>query len=168
MLRGTEGEESKLSKVSSSSEADGFDGFLLKASTASVDWILCSDIRSGLGFVSKEQRGRIGRTYRYKEVADCRGEIQQPFRPQRLHQLRDAAELMEVVGDADKGEDKKHVLVTSLTVFPEDVEHLAGILVTGYHASVRAFAEEVEEAVGGMAVVAGVGEEGELTVAVGC
>lgn len=80
----------------------------------------------------------------------------------------DVVEFMEVVGDVDKGEDKKYVFVMSFMVFLEDVEYFVGIFVMGYYVFVRVFVEEVEEVVGGMVVVVGVGEEGELMVVVGC
>jgi hypothetical protein len=44
------------------------------------------------------------------------------------------------------------------------LKHLGRVLVAGYDASFRAFLEEVEEAVGCMAVVAGEGVKRELAV----
>lgn len=102
--------------------------------------------------------------YRDEEVADGRGEVQKPARAEGVHELRDAAELVEVVGDADEGEYKQAVGLTGVAVLAEDVEHLGGIIVTGNDRAVGALLEEVEKAVGRVAVVAGEGEEGELAV----
>lgn len=110
-----------------------------------------------------EMDGRM-EAYRDEKVADGRGEVQKPARAEGVHELRDASELVEVVGDADKGEDEEAVGFACVAVLAEDVEHLGGVIVAGNDRAVGAFLEEVEEAVGRVAVVAGEGEEGELAV----
>jgi len=46
------------------------------------------------------------------------------------------------------------------------MQHLRSVLVPGDHASIGAFTEEVEEAVGGVAIVPGEGKKRELAVPV--
>jgi hypothetical protein len=178
LLRGTFGDESKLSKVSSSSTAERsgvgvFPGvpefFFLNDSTASVLWILCSDMRSGCRLhqliVVPLQQLRHVCPYRHEEVANRSGQVQQAARTQGLHQLGDAAQLVQVVGDAHERQEQQHVAIAGVAVLAQDMEHLGGVLVARHHAAVGPLAEEVEEAVCGMAVVAGEREQGELTVA---
>jgi hypothetical protein len=71
---------------------------------------------------------------------------------------------MQVVRDTNKRQEEEHVAVACVAVLPQHMQHLGCILVTGYDAAVRAFAEKVKKAVGCVAVVAGEWEEGELAV----
>jgi hypothetical protein len=73
---------------------------------------------------------------------------------------------VEVVRDADKREGQEHVLVACIAVLAQDMQHLGGIFVSGNYTPVRPFAQEVEEAVGGVAVMPRKGEERELAVPV--
>lgn len=117
----------------------------------------------GLGHAFDSQKMR-GHTYWYEEVANGGGKVQQSTRAERAHQARYAAELVEVVRDADKGQDEQHVAVAGVAVLAQHVQHPGGVLVPGDDAAIGPLAEEVKEAVGGVAVVTGEGQEGELAV----
>lgn len=66
---------------------------------------------------------------------------------------------MQVVRDADEWQEKQHVPVARIAVLPEDVQHPSRVLVSSHDAAIGAFSQEVEEAVGCVAVVAGEWEQ---------
>ena len=110
--------------------------------------------------------GGGGRAYRNEKVADGRGKVQQAVRAQGLHEPGDAAQLVQVVGDADERQNEQHVAVAGVAVLAQHVQHLGRVLVARDNAAVGTFPKEVQEAVGRVAVVTREGEEGELPVAV--
>ena len=102
---------------------------------------------------------------RHEEIANGSGQVKQRLGTKRLHKLGDAPQLMQVVRDADERDGQQHVVVASTVVLAQHLEHLAGVLVAGHDgAAVRPFLQEIEEAIGRMAVVAREGQQGELSV----
>ncbi|TLS22235.1 uncharacterized protein PpBr36_09704 [Pyricularia pennisetigena] len=192
--RGTAGDESKLSNASSSSAAaaccrataalsssasllrrllarrDGYSGegtewrcrlplrlsLLAVAAAAAVLHPLHG--RGGLDFV-------FGHALRWDEkVRHGCGQVQQTPGAERAHQLRDSPELVQVVGDGDKGQHEQHVALLSSAVLAQDAEHLLGAAGVCHDGAIL-LVQKVEKAVcRGVAVVARVWQQRKLTV----
>ena len=94
------------------------------------------------------------KTYWHEKVAHGRCEIQKPLGAEGRHQAGNAAQFMEVVRDADKGENQQHAAIAGIAVLAKDVQHLGRVLIPGHNTPVRALPQEIQKAVRGMAIVA--------------
>lgn len=71
---------------------------------------------------------------------------------------------MQVIANGDKGQQEEHVVATGALVLAQDVENPVRVVGPDSDAAVGILAEEVEETVGGVGVMARVGEEAELAM----
>jgi hypothetical protein len=102
---------------------------------------------------------------RNEKVAHGRGQVEQRIGAQRLHQVRQCAELEDVLRHGGEGEDQQQVVVLCVAVLAEHVAH--GRLVLVAHHDRRGggvLVHKVEEAVGRVAVVARIRQQRELAV----
>lgn len=104
------------------------------------------------------------RTHWNEKIANGGSQIQQAAWAKGLHEAGNAPQLMQIVRDAHKRQHKQHVAVARIAVRAQDIQHLSRFVVPGHDAAVGPFAQEVEEAVGCMAVVSRERKEGELAV----
>lgn len=100
----------------------------------------------------------------YEEVGDGGCEVEKTAGTEGLHELRDGAEHEEVVVDGCEWEGKEQVLLFCCIVFAQDADHLLAVSFVRYYASIRTFAQEIQETVCRMAVMPRVWQKTVLTV----
>lgn len=100
----------------------------------------------------------------HEEIRHGRGQVQQAVGAEGVHELGYRPQLVQVVGDGDKGQHEQPAVLLGRVVLSQHPEHLVLVLRVGDDAAVVALGHEVQKAVGGVAVVPTVRKQRELPV----